>query len=256
MSFALVTGASSGLGKEFTYLLAEKGYNVVLVARSEDKLLEIKKDIQDKYRVRAIVIAMDLSVMNSAELLLETIQKQKIFIDVLINNAGFGKFGNFLQYDAKTYEKMIFLNTVTVTSLVRLFGNGMVKKGKGKILNVSSTAAFQSLPHFSVYAATKSYVLSLSEAVHYEFRDSGVTVTVLCPGPTATNFGVTAGTRGTKMFNPGGMMDARVVAREGLKGLFKGDMVVVPGKFNKFLAFFAKHLPVKIVMFIANRAIN
>jgi short-subunit dehydrogenase len=253
---ALITGASSGLGKEFSYLLAEKGYNVLLVARTEDKLSKIAEDISAKYKINANYIVMDLAEINSAELLFTKVKEKSVDIDVLINNAGFGKFGNFLKYDLDIYKKMSILNSCTVMALIYLFGKEMAKRGKGNILNVSSTAAFQPIPLFAVYAATKSYVLSLSAALQKEFKEKGVTITTLCPGPTATNFGITAETRNTKIFNPGKVMDARFVAKEGLKGLFNGDLIIIPGRFNKFLAFLSRHFPVKFIMFVINKVLG
>ncbi len=253
MSFALISGASSGIGKEFAYLLAARGYNVVLVSRNGDKLNEVKADIESRFGVKAIVVPLDLSDIGAAEALFNRITDRGIKIEVLINNAGFGKYGDFLKYDSDVYEKMIVLNTITPTSLMLLFGRKMAENGKGWILNVSSTAAFQPLPYFAVYGATKSYVLKLSEALYEEFREKGVTVTALCPGPTKTNFGKTAETVGTKMFNPAGLADAKFVAEKGLKGLFNGKRVVVCGKFNNILAFLTKIMPDRIVLKISSR---
>ncbi len=256
MNNALITGASSGIGKQFAYLLAEKGYNVILVARSEDKLKEVANGIRMKYTVKVIYIVMDLSEEGSARRLFNKVMEKGISVGILINNAGFGKFGDFFKYSSDIYERMILLNVLTLTNLTYLFGNNMAENGGGKILNVSSTAAFQPLPHFAVYAATKAYVLSLSEALHYEFMNKHVTVTALCPGPTATNFGVIAETRNTKMFNPSGTMDANEVARVGLDALFKGKSFEIAGRFNKFLAFFVRCLPSSLVIKIATKALK
>ncbi len=256
MNSALISGASGGLGKEFAYLLAERGYDVILVARSQNKLKEIANDIKTKYNVKTDYIVMDLSKTDAAELLFNKIAEKGISVNVLINNAGFGKFGDFFKYNIDVYEKMILLNVLALTNLTYAFGNNMVKNGGGKILNISSTAAFQPLPRFAVYAATKAYVLSFSEALHYEFKRKGVTVTALCPGPTATNFGVVAGTHGTKMFNPVEMMDANKVARIGLDALFKGKPLEIAGSFNKLLSFLARYIPANLVIKIAAKVLK
>ena len=253
MSFALISGASSGIGKEFAHLLAARGYDLVLVSRKGDKLNEVKVDIEFKFDVKVVTEPIDLSEIGAAEALFNRITDRGVEIDVLINNAGFGKYGNFLKYDSDVYERMIVLNTITPTSLMLLFGRKMVERGKGWILNVSSTAAFQPLPYFAVYGATKSYMLKLSKALYEEFHNKGITVTALCPGPTKTNFGKTAETVGTKMFNPAGLADAKFVAEKGLKGLFSGRRVVVCGKFNNILAFLAKIMPDRIVLKISSR---
>ncbi len=250
MSKALITGASSGIGREFAFLLAEKGYDLVLVARNEAKLEEIASKLEEAFNVSVKVIVKDLSSESASFELFESLKNEEI--NILINNAGFGKYGDFLKFSAETYMQMINLNILTLTLLTRLFGERMKKKREGKILNVSSTAAFQPLPRFAVYAATKAYVLSLSEALHYEFAKFGVTVTVLCPGPTKTNFGKTAETHGTKIFNPTGLADPKFVASEGLKGLFNGKPLVITGKQNKILAFLAKVLPFGAILKISS----
>ncbi len=250
MSKALITGASSGIGKEFAFLLAEKGYDLVLVARSEEKLREIARKIEETFNVSVKIFVKDLSFESAAFELFEELKNEDV--DILVNNAGFGKYGDFLKFDAETYRQMINLNVLTLTLLTRLFAEKMKEKGKGKILNVSSTAAFQPLSRFAVYAATKAYVLSLSEALHCEFRKFGITVTTLCPGPTKTNFGETAETHGTKMFNPTGLADPKFVASEGLKGLFSGKPLIITGRRNKILAFFARILPLSIVLKISS----
>ncbi len=250
MNKALITGASSGIGKEFAFLLAEKGYDLFLVARNEEKLRRIAKEIEGRFGISVGVVRKDLSVENASFELFDELKRENI--DLLVNNAGFGKYGEFFKFSAETYMQMINLNVLTLTLLTRLFGEKMKENGGGKILNVSSTAAFQPLPRFAVYAATKAYVLSLSEALHYEFQKFGVTVTTLCPGPTKTNFGETAETHGTKMFNPTGLADPKFVAMEGLKGLFNGKSLVITGKQNKMLAFLAKALPFGMILKISS----
>ncbi len=250
MSKALITGASSGIGKEFAFLLGSRGYDLVLVSRNKEKLSLIAEEIEKSYGVSADIIKKDLSEQGSAFELYEALKGERI--DILINNAGFGKYGEFLKFSPEDYLKMVNLNVLTVTLLTRLFGEDMAKTGRGKILNVSSTAAFQPLPHFAVYAATKAYVLTLSEALHCELKRKGVTVTTLCPGPTKTNFGKTAETHGTKMFNPAGLADPKVVAEQGLEALFEGKPLVITGAQNRVVAFLAKTLPFSVVLKISS----
>jgi short-subunit dehydrogenase len=253
---ALITGASSGIGKEIAYILAGRGYNLILVARSADKLRAVAHDIERRYKVKVFVLSVDLSESGAALYIFEEAMKRHLHIDVLVNNAGFGKFGNFFKFEIQTYEKMIELNVSTLTKLTHLFGKEMIRAGKGWILNVASTAAFQPLPNFAVYAATKSYVKSLSIALHYQLKNKGVVVTALCPGPTKTNFGAVAETHGTHMFNPGGLMDARKVAEAGIIAMFNGKPCVVPGIKNKILAFFAKVLPLSVVMNVVSKTVK
>ncbi len=184
----LITGASSGLGKDFAQIFAEKGYNLVLVARSEEKLNKIAKDLEEKYKIKATVLVKDLSEADSATKIYFELKNRDINIDVLINNAGFGKIGAFIDEKLSTYTEMLNLNVTTLTEMTALFLPEMIERNKGKILNIASTAAFQSLPNFGVYAATKAYVLNFTEALHYELKDTNIAVTALCPGPTVTGF--------------------------------------------------------------------
>lgn len=253
---ALITGASYGIGREIARALAKRGFNVVLIARSMDKLQIVSEDIKSTYGVNCYIVNADLSINGAAEDIFDRVRNLGIQIDVLVNNAGFGKFGDFFKFDLDTYEKMIDLNILSLTKLTYLFGREMIRNKRGWILNVSSTAAFQPIPNFAVYAATKAYVKSFSNALYYQMREKGVVVSTLCPGPTKTNFGKTAETIGTHMFNPAGLMDPGEVAEIGIKGLFKGDICIVPGFLNNILAFLAKIFPISIVMSIADRVVK
>lgn len=239
---ALITGATSGLGYEFVKLFAKDGYNLVLVARNEQKMIEIKKSFHD---IHVTVICKDLSKSNSAKEVLEEIEKQGMSIDVLVNNAGFGSLGNFSESDIQTQLNMIQLNITTLTELTYYFLVKMrQKKDGGKILNVASTAAFQPGPLMAVYYATKAYVLSFSEALAEELLDSSITVTTLCPGPTKTNFGSIANVEGTKMFSRA--MDSEIVAKQGYDALIKGKRTIVTGGLNIAGTIAAKFLPRRI----------
>ncbi|OXS79947.1 SDR family NAD(P)-dependent oxidoreductase [Domibacillus enclensis] len=234
----LITGASSGLGSEFAKIFAEAEYNLVVVARSKDKL----EMLQDQFPDSEIkLIVKDLSKPGSASEVAEEIDQAGIQIDVLINNAGFGLLGSFSTLSLQEQLEMMQLNMVTLAELTHLFLPGMIERNSGRILNVASTAAFQPGPMMAVYFATKAFVLSLSEALAEELAETNITVTALCPGPTKTNFGAVSSMDETKMFSQA--MSAEQVAKQGVDGLLKGKRVVITGGKNKAGAVAAKLLP-------------
>ncbi|MEH7331687.1 SDR family oxidoreductase [Neobacillus drentensis] len=235
---ALITGATSGLGYEFVKLFANDKYNLVLVARDEEKLKEIK---QSYSQLEVTVIPKDLSVIGAAKEVFKEIENSGIIIDVLVNNAGFGLMGTFDELDIQKQLNMIQLNITALTELTYYCLQKMKQRNVGRILNVASTAAFQPGPQMAVYYATKAYVLSFSEALVEELSGSSVTVTTLCPGPTKTNFGAVANVEGTKMFSRA--MASDQVAKSGYKALMSGKRVVVTGGFNKAGAVGAKFMP-------------
>jgi short-subunit dehydrogenase len=206
----LITGASAGLGEEFARQLSASGQRLVLVARRKDRLEALAKELGN---ARAVALAGEQ-------------------VDTLINNAGFGLIGRFAKRDPKRLREMIDLNVGTLTDLCRAVVPGMIERGRGAILNVASTAAFQAGPGMAVYFATKAYVLSLSEALHEELKPHGVKVSCLCPGPTKTEFGEVAGFASNGWFDRISM-DSATVVRKGLAGLDKNRAVVVPGLLNK-----------------------
>ncbi len=238
---ALITGASNGIGKDFAEIFAKEGYHLVLVARSADKLEQIAQDLSAKYKIDVLTIAQDLSEINSAETVYAKVKEENIQIDVLINNAGFGKVGAFVDEEVSTLSEMIDLNIRTLTELTALVLPEMLERNNGKILNVASTAAFQSLPTFSVYAATKSYVLSLTEALHYELKDSNISVTALCPGPTSTGFAKRANAEALTLFK--NVMSSQEVAQAAYDALMKNKMTLITGLSNKLLAYFTRLIP-------------
>jgi short-subunit dehydrogenase len=233
---ALVTGASGGLGLEFARLLAADGYRLVLVSRNESALKEVTAEMQSLYGVEAQYFATDLSKPENVESLLHQLQSGNISIDCLINNAGFGDAGYFLEKPFSLHHEMMMLNMHTLTKLTYALAQAMKAKGHGYILNLASTAAFQPAPAFAVYAATKSYVLSLSEALRYELRNTGVSVTVSCPGPTETPFHDRASTRTSKIMKMG-MMKPEVVAEQAFRAMKSRKRRVVHGWLNKLLTF-------------------
>lgn len=242
MKTALITGASGGIGKEFAKIFAKNGYNLVLTARGNYTLDKIADALKTEYDVHISTFSADLSQPGSADNLYSKIMEQKIQIDILINNAGFGDYGYFLESELDRTSDMIHLNIVTLTELTLLFAKEMKKRNTGKILNIASTAAFQPIPKFAVYAATKSFVLNFTEALHYELRKTNISVSALCPGPTATGFKDTANMKNSKLFKNGVMLP-NDVAKAGYKGLMKNKMTIVSGFKNKIMTLLSSATP-------------
>ena len=232
---ALVTGASSGIGLELATTFAQHGHDLVLVARNEGKLQEIAVELEKRNDITAHVIACDLSKPNAAADLVRELKERAIEVDVLVNNAGYGLSGAFVETDLQRELDMIQVNIVALTALTKLLLAPMIARRSGRILNVASTAAFQPGPLMAVYYATKAYVLSFTEAIADELRDSGVTVTALCPGPTATGFAGAAGMTHSRLFTMMRPMSSRRVANAAYRGLMSGRRLVIPGAKNKLL---------------------
>lgn len=247
----LITGASSGIGLEFATLFAKDGFHLVLNARNESRLQEIANELTTKYGVKITVAAKDLGIPESADELTSELASAGIEVDVLINNAGFAAYGPFNETSWKEEKDMIQVNITALTALTKQLLPGMIKRNSGKILNVASTAAFQPGPLMAVYYATKAYVLSFSEAVNYELRNTDVSVTALCPGATATNFEKRANLESSRLFQSGAM-DARDVALEGYKALNEKKSLEIPGFKNKALANLVRFLPRKSVLKIVH----
>ncbi len=233
---ALITGASAGLGAVFAQALARRGAErLVLVARRETRLKELAAQIEAEHGTPAVPIALDLSGHDAGERLMAELSGRGIRIDVLINNAGFGLRGDFLDLPLERQLRMIDLNARLVTELCHRLGRGMAARGFGGILNVASTAAFQPGPWMAVYYATKAHVLSLSEALHEELKPKGVRVTALCPGATRTEFAEVADMQDTRLFTWFADTAAPVV-EAGLDALERGRALVVPGLGNRLMA--------------------
>jgi hypothetical protein len=226
----LITGASSGLGAEFARACAKRGDEVVLVARRRDRLERLAESIGE----RAHILAADLAVIDGPTNILEGVRLKGLFVDTLINNAGFGLAGKFTELPLERQAEMVRLNVDALTVLSRLVLPSMLERGKGGLLNVASTAAFQPGPGIAVYFATKAYVLSFTEALHQELKGSGIKVSALCPGPTATEFGDVAGVTSDRFSRLSA--DAASVVAAGLAGLLRNQAVVVPGLSNKLTA--------------------
>lgn len=241
----LITGASSGLGLEFAKLFAEDFYDLILVARNKEKLEQVVKELTSE-KVKVTVLVKDLADPKSPQEIFTKLQQDKIEIDVLINNAGFASHGKFAELDEKNEMEEVQVNVVTLTHLTKLFLSKMVERGEGKILNIASTAAFVPGPLMAVYFATKAYVLSFSEALSEELVGTGVTLSVLCPGPTKTGFQKRGHMQNATLPNSH-VMEAKEVVKIGYAGLMQGKTVIIPGLRNKLLTFGTRLAPRSIV---------
>jgi uncharacterized protein len=258
MATALITGASNGIGLELAKIHAAKGGNLVLVARNKMKLDELKAEMENQYNINVYTIGKDLSAPNAAQEVFNETTQQKITIDYLINNAGFGVFGMFVETDWNKELQMINLNITTLTQFTKLYLQDMVKRQSGKIMNVASTAAFQSGPTMAVYYATKAYVLSFSEAIDNEVSNKGVTVTTLCPGATESGFQAAAAMQESALVKGKKLPTSKEVARYGYAAMLKGKTVAIHGVMNWLLAnsvrFTPRALVVKITRKIQDKA--
>jgi uncharacterized protein len=251
----LITGASSGIGRELARLFAADGADLVLIARSEDRLRELAGALQAEYGARALVLPADLSQSASPGEIAGALAERHIQVDVLVNNAGFGAHGPVAGIGAERQLEMVEVNVAALTRLTALLLPGMLERRRGAILNVASTAAFQPGPYEAVYCATKAYVLSFTEALAEEVRGSGVRVCCLAPGATDTGFAARAGTLGTRLFRRG-VADARSVARAGHDGMRRGRPLVIPGLRNRVLAFSVRLAPRAVAARVAGRLLK
>lgn len=242
----LITGASGGLGVEFAQIYARRGYNLVLVSRNQEKLEKLKKKLVSVYSIRAYIYSCDLSKKDAACMIYAFLQNNHLHPSILINNAGFGDFKFYATSDWQKQYDMIQVNITALTQLTRLCLPDMIKRGRGKILNVASIAAFEPGPCMSVYYATKAFVLSFTEALAVELRNTGITVTALCPGPTATGFETNANLGASPLFKLPIVGNAKDVARYGVNMLDKKYVVAIPGFAAKTCVFLAKLAPRKV----------
>lgn len=247
-NIALITGASSGIGLELARIHASKKGDLILVARSTTRLESLKAELQENFEVEVITIPKDLSIPGASEEIYEEVNESGLKVDCLINNAGFGDYGYFHETDLEKTEMMINVNMLTLTLLTRLFGGDMVTRRSGRIMNLSSTAAFQPGPLMSVYYATKHYVQAFSEGLHEEWKDFGVTVTALCPGPTESGFQAVADNQDSKLVKGKKLPTAAEVAEFGYDAMLKGKISAVHGTLNAFMAGSVKFVPKKILL--------
>lgn len=249
---ALITGASEGIGLEFAKIFARAKYNLVITARNETKLNELASEIKNRNNVNVKVVAKDLSKPNAGEDIFNELKNENIVTDVLINNAGFGMFDNYWNVELQDENNMLQVNIMALAELTNIFAKDMMNRGGGKILNISSTAAFQPGPTMPGYYASKAFVLRYSQAINFEMRKKGVQVSTLCPGPTRTEFQIRSKMNETNMFKRKFAMSAEEVASIGYKGLMKGRSVIIAGGLNWLAAMASRIAPSKISMKVVN----
>ena len=245
--YTLITGASSGIGYEMALQLAAKKHNLILAARNVTKLEEMKKQLTDQYGISVEYIEVDLSLKDEARHLYEATKAEKFLVTGLINNAGVGLYGQFETISLEEELKMIELNVASLVTLTKLFGKDMVVRGSGRIMNVASILSFLPFPYYSVYSATKAFVLAYSETTAAELEGSGVVITTLCPGTVETPFHSDT-MRKTNGMNANKPMSANVVAKAGVELFLNGKGKKVVGIMNKILTNLPRITPDKIMM--------
>lgn len=242
----LITGATSGIGYELSQIFAMNGFDLVLVARTEKILENMKAELHKKYSVRTEFIVMDLSLPSAPQDIFNKLHEESVNIDILVNNAGFNEYGPFEITDLEKEMQMVQVNIGSLTALTKLFLPDMLARNCGRILNVGSTGSFAPGPFSAVYCATKAYVLSFSEAIAEELKGSGVTITALCPGPTQTGFARHANMEDARLFQ-GRVMKAKEVAEIGYHALMRGKTTVVAGCANRLMIGSLRFVPRKMV---------
>lgn len=251
--WALVTGASSGLGRDFAIELAKMKCNLVIVARREEKLKALMQHVKRSDNVDVEVIVQDLGQRGAPQELFDKVAAKNINIDVLINNAGFGCYGNFLDTPWEKEQQMLDLDIINLVHMTKLFIKGMVERKFGYVLQVASVAGFQPTPTYISYGAAKAYVLNFSEGLNFELKNTGVSVTALCPGATATEFFEASGQGDTLTgYQKMSLMTSEEVVKTAMAGLLKGKPTVVPGIYNKLGIFGIRFTPRKIVPMVAS----
>jgi uncharacterized protein len=251
--WALVTGASSGIGVDLARAVARRGWNVILTARREDRLRTLERELRERHGVEALTVPEDLASPEGRGRLFQRVEEEGLEVELLVNNAGIGDYGPFAKSDRGRTMGTVELNVVALTELTHHFLPGMVSRGRGWVLNVASSAAFQPGPLMSVYYATKAYVLSLSEGLREEVRRSGVGVTALCPGPTVSEFQEKAGVNASYLgaFFP--RASSERAAEVGVRALFRGRPVAVVGVTTRLQTLLLRILPRRVVPGIMRR---
>jgi len=239
----LITGASSGIGVDIAFEFAKRGHHLLLIARRQDRLFEVQKNINTNFpNISVHILSLDITQDNALETIESFLQSNRLHFGYLVNNAGFGLRGNFHELPVDKQTEMITLNTTRLTQLCHHFLPSMLKKNTGGILNVASVAGFQPGPKMSVYFATKAFVLFLTEGIYEEIKGSDVLISALCPGPTASEFGKVADMGGTRLFDHG-VMTSQKVAQIGVRDFFKKKPVIITGLKNKVLANASRFAP-------------
>lgn len=254
-STCLVTGASSGIGAEIARGLAARGHGITLVARREERLVELAEKCASEHGVRAETVVADVASQAGRRKLVDAVGADGLRVDVLVNNAGFGSGGRFVELDGGTETSMVRTNVEAVVGLSGTYLPDMVERRRGAVLNVASLIAFQPVPFQATYGASKAFVLSFSDALHEELRGTGVTVTAVCPGPVRTEFGESGGFGGADERIPDLFwLSPEKVAREALDGLERGVRVVVPGPINRVAGLYGQHMPRSLLLPLVRRA--
>jgi uncharacterized protein len=252
---ALITGASGGIGYELALLFAQDRYDCILVARSQDKLKDLASRLESEFRVKTLVLAKDLSKPTAIDEIYEEVTAATMTVDVLVNNAGFPVYGRFVETDLQAELEMLQVNVVALTALTKLFVRGMLERHYGRVLNLASTAAFVPGPLMAVYYASKAYVLSFSEALGNELKDTGITVTTLAPGATRTGFQERGKMEDARLVK-GTLPDPASVALAGYRGLMAGKSIVIPGLGNRLLPVVVRLSPRRIVTRVSRRLLE
>ncbi len=251
---ALVTGASSGIGAAIARELASRGHGLTLVARREERLRSLAEELGAEHGVEAAAVAADVGDPAGREALADAVHAAGRSVEILVNNAGFGSRGRFARNDGGRMTEMVRVNVEAVVDLTGRYLPGMAERGRGAIINIASVAAFQPLPGSATYAASKSFVLSFSEALHTEQRGSGVTVTAVCPGPVRTEFTEVAGMGGVEQETPELIwMSAQEVGRHAVEAAEQGKRAVVPGTLNRAQSLFGQHTPRSLALPLIER---
>jgi short-subunit dehydrogenase len=253
-STALVTGASSGIGAEIARVLAARGHGVTLTARREERLRELAEELAGEHGIRAEAIGCDLGDPAARDALAAEVEARGLEVEILVNNAGFGGIGSFVEMGRERQLDMVRLNIEAVVDLMGRYVPGMQGSGRGAVINIASTAAFQPMADNATYAATKAFVLSLGDATHVELRGDGVTVTSVCPGPVKSEFAHVAGIGAAEDRAPGFIWTkASDVAEQAVSGAERGKRVVVPGVLNQATALAGQHSPRSLALPLAQR---
>jgi short-subunit dehydrogenase len=254
VSTALVTGASAGIGEEIARALARRGHGVTLVARRKERLDAIASQLASEHRIRAEALACDLTDADARDRLAGQIDELGLIVEIVVNNAGFGYSGSFTDADRERQLAMVRVNVESVVDFTGRYLPAMVGRGRGAVINIASTAAFQPLPGTATYGATKAFVLSFSEAVHSELGGTGVSLTAVCPGPVRTEFTQAAGIAAAEENTPGVIwMSAAEVAEQAVDAADKGKRAIVPGKLNYAGSLFGRHSPRVLSLPLAKR---
>ena len=246
----LITGAASGIGAQLSQLFARDGSNLVLIDKNAAALSEFSAKLETDFAVQTIPLVLDLSLPETPQNIFNELQTRKIDIDILVNNAGFGTYGEFWEIDIDRDRALVNLNILAPMLLTKLFLPGMVARKRGAVLNVGSISGFLASPHATTYYSSKAWLLSFSQGLSTSLRGSGVSVSIVCPGPTATAFNWHDPDSGSPAPRKPFQMDASEVALQAYRGMRRGQMIIIPGASNQFLALLAKILPRKVALWI------